>query len=170
MITVRKATIGDEKEIVRLRGIIWRETYTGIYPEEVLNDPDHEASIARFAARIGDPAHQIFLYCDGEEYIGYFAIGPSNFGPYRDFDLCLNNLYLRKEYKGLGLGRRAFEWIQRYCKEQGISKFFCGCNLHNHNAVAFYRHMGGIQGDEAQYHENKADDIIHFEFYTGETI
>ncbi len=164
----RKATVGDAELIVRVRSIIWRETYRGIYPDEMLESYDLAASEARFAARILDPSHEIFLYFDGEDCIGYFAIGPSNFGSYKDFDLCLNNLYLRKEYKGLGLGKRAFQTVWDSCKARGISKFFCGCNYHNKPAMAFYAHMGGILGDTPVLHENKTDDIVHFEFYLGE--
>ncbi len=170
MITIRKACLDDAARIVQLRSLIWQETYQGIYPDEMLYGADLKADEKKFAARIADPAHQLYLYCDGEECIGYFAIGPSNYGPYKDFDLCLNNLYIRKEYKGCGLGRRAFEVICDYCRANGISKFFCGCNFHNRNAVEFYRHMGGIQGDIPVFHENKYDDILHFEFTTGVEI
>ncbi len=170
MIELRKAREEDAGTIVQTRSAIWLETYRGIYPDEMLYHADLDAAKARFAARIADPAHHIWLYYDAEICIGYFAVGPSNFGPYKDFGLCLNNLYVRRAYQGLGLGRRAFSVVWDYCRKQGISKFFCGCNVHNTHAVEFYRHMGGIQGDEATYHENKADDIIHFEFYTGEHI
>ncbi len=167
-ITCRKARPGDASIIVRTRSLIWKETYRDIYPDEMLENYDLTASEARFAARIADSAHQIWLYFSGVECIGYFAIGPSNFGPYKDFDLCLNNLYLRKEYKGRGLGRRAYAIIADECARRGVDRFFCGCNYHNTPAMAFYAHMGGVQGDEVVFHESKADDIIHFEFNIGE--
>ncbi len=170
MICLRKARLSDAPEIVRIRSIVWNETYQGIYPEEMLKNYDLKESCERFASRIADPAHHVYLFFDGDSCVGYFAFGPSNFGPYKDFDLCLNNLYLRREYNGLGLGRQAFQVIYDHCREKHIDKFFCGCNLHNENAVAFYRHMGGIQGDEPVLHDQPYDDIIHFEFYTGVEI
>ncbi len=167
-IACRKAIAADAQTIVRVRSIIWKETYQGIYSDDILENYDLASSEARFAARIADPAHNIYLYFDGEDCIGYFATGPSNFGSYKDFDLCLNNLYICKEYKGKGLGRRAFTVIAEDCKTRGIDKFFCGCNYHNTPAMAFYAHMGGKMGDTPQFHDNKADDIVHFEFNIGE--
>ncbi len=167
-ISCRKAMIDDAALIVQTRSIVWRETYRGIYPDEILAGCDDAASQARFAARIADPAHSIYLYFDGDTCVGYFALGPSDYGPYKEFDLCLNNLYIRKEYKGLGLGRRAFEAVQRDCRARGSNQFFCGCNYHNKPAMEFYEHMGGILGDCPVFHVNKADDIVHFEFFLGE--
>ncbi len=170
MITCRKAAPSDAPLIARVRKIVWQETYRGIYPDAMLDGDDLEEATTRFAARIADTAHHVYLYFDGEVCAGYFAFGPSNFGPYKDFGLCLNNLYLRREYKGMGLGKQAFHVIFAHCQENRIDKFFCGCNLHNQNAVAFYRHMGGAQGDAPVLHDQPYDDIIHFEFYTGVEI
>ncbi len=167
MITVRRAQVDDAPVIVRLRAAVWQETYPGIYPDELLYGYDLGASQTRFAARIADPAHSVYLFCHEQKVVGYFSFGPGNFGSYRGMDMCLNNLYILKAYTGLGLGRWAFEILRSDCAKQGISKFFCGCNVHNTRAVGFYRHMGGIQTDEIVYHESKADDIIHFEFDTG---
>lgn len=162
--------MADAHLLAVTRRIVWEETYRGIYPDEMLDDYDAAFYTERDARRISDPRHSYYLFMDGESCIGYFSFGPYNFGTYKDFALCLNNLYIRNGYKGLGLGKQAFVVIREYCAEQGIEKFFCGCNAHNHPAIGFYRHMGGIQGDEPQFTENKSDDIIHFEFHIGDTI
>ncbi len=166
MIIVKRANVTDAETIVQVRSAVWQEVYQGIFPDEMLYGYDLNASQARFAERIADPRHMVYLFCREDVCIGYFTFGPGNFGPYKDFDLCLNNLYIRQEYTGLGLGRKAFEIIRDYCTEHGISKFYCGCNLHNPKAIGFYRHMGGIEGEVSGFHDNKADDIVHFEFYT----
>lgn len=136
----------------------------------MLDDYDVNFYASRDRQRLKNPVHHYYLYMEGEACVGYFSFGPYNFGTYKDFDMCLNNLYIRKGYKGCGLGKRAFEFLRAFCAEQEIPKFFCGCNAHNSPAIAFYRHMGGIQGDCPESHENKSDDIIHFEFHIGEKI
>ena len=150
------------------RKLVWLETYRGIYPDDMLDHYDVSLYADRDRKRMSDPAQRYYFFMDGSTCAGYFSFGPGHYGTYKDFALCLNNLYIRREYQGLGLGRRTFHVIRNYCREQGIPKFYCGCNVHNTPAVNFYRHMGGIQGDETVFHDCKAEDIIHFEFYTGE--
>ena len=158
----------DARIIARTREIVWKETYRGIYPDKTLDEYDLAFYEARDRGRIVDTNQHYYLFFDGDDCIGYFSFGPYHYGTYKDFSLCLNNLYIRNGYKGCGLGKLAFEYVRSFCKENGVSRFFCGCNIHNKPAVDFYKHMGGVAGDEAEYHENKADDILHFEFYIKE--
>lgn len=170
VIELRKATPADALLLAKTRRIVWEETYRGIFPDEMLDGYDIAFYANRDRERLGDPAQHFYLYMDGETCVGYFSYGPYNHGQYKDFDLCLNNLYIRRGYQGRGLGKRAFACLREYAKEQGISKFFCGCNAHNTPATEFYRHMGGIQGDTPRRHGSKSDDIIHFEFHIGEPL
>lgn len=168
MIELKKASQEDARIWAETRRIVWKETYRGIYPDEMLDGYDVESYAQRDAVRIADPAHHYYLFLEGDTCIGYFSFGPCNFGAYKDFDLCLNSLYIRQGYKGHGLGKRAFAVVREYCREQGITRFFCGCNANNYPAIGFYRHMGGVQGDESRTDVPKAEQIIHFEFHLGE--
>ena len=168
MIELKAASPADAELIARTRRMVWEETYRGIFPAQKLDGYDIAAYALRDRTRLEDPNHHFYLFMDGEKCAGYFSFGPYNFGTYRDFTLCLNNLYILSTYKGRGLGKRAFAAVRRYCREQGIQKFFCGCNAHNAPALGFYRHMGGIQGNQPEFHEDPSDDIIHFEFYLGD--
>ena len=168
MVELRRATPEDAALLAQTRQIVWKETYRGIYPDEMLDEYDPAFYTARDRERIETPGHSYYLFLYGETCVGYFSFGPYNFGAYKDFDLCLNNLYIRREYKGQGLGKWALDVVRAFCREQGIGKFFCGCNVHNHPARAFYVHMGGVQGDTPERHENKSDDIVHYEFYLGD--
>ena len=163
-----KASEKDANLLANTRRVVWEETYRGIYSDEMLDGYDVESYAVRDAGRMADPRHHYYLFLDEAECVGYFSFGPYNYGVYKDFDLCLNNLYIRKEYKGRGLGKQAFAVIREYCRNRKISKFFCGCNANNAPAVAFYKHMGGIQGDEPLTRVPKQDQIIHFEFYLGD--
>lgn len=167
-IELRRCEAEDALLLAKTRLQVWNQTYRGIYPDEMLDAYDLKFYADRDRQRIENPAHHYYLYLDGNECVGYFSFGPCNFGSYKDFTLCLNSLYIRQDYKGLGLGRLAFDTIRQYAREQGNHKFFCGCNIHNLPAQEFYRHMGGVVGNISGGHENRAEDIIHFEFHIGE--
>lgn len=160
----------DTLAIVHLRKQIWLQTYRGIYPDEMLDQYPYLLYLERDKRHIASADQHWYLFLDGPQQIGYFAFGPSHYGGYKDFELCLNHLYLLDGYKRQGLGTIAISVITEYCHQHGIRKFFCGCNANNLPAIAFYRHMGGIQGDEAPPDVPKEDQIIHFEFYLGESV
>ena len=168
MIIMRKACPEDAPLITITRHLVWKQTYRGIYPDHKLDCYDYDFHLRRDTVLMENPAHHYFLFMDGDQCVGYFSYGPYNYGQYRDFELCLNNLYILEGHKGRGLGKLAFEQLRIFAREQGIHRFFCGCNVHNVNAQGFYRHMGGVTGSVSTGHEDKSDDIIHFEFYLGE--
>ena len=163
MIELRKATQSDAYLLAQTRRIVWEENFRGIYPDEKLDQYNVSAYALRDALRIADPRQQYYLYMVGEECVGYLSFGPYNYGSYKDFDLCLNHLYLRNGYKGLGLGKQAFNLLRQYCAEHKIQKFFCGCNARNHLAMGFYRHMGGVIDESIP-----TTDTVYFEFHLGD--
>lgn len=167
-ISLHLATPEDACVLAITKKTVWEQTYRGIYPDEMLDNFDLEFYTQLERQRMESPEHRYYLYTDGDRCAGYFSFGPYNFGEYKDFDLCLNNLYICNGYKGIGLGKQAFAVVEEHCRNVGISKFFCGCNIHNLPARAFYLHMGGKVGIISGGHENLADDIMHFEFYIGE--
>lgn len=167
-IRLRKASAEDARLIAKTRKIVWEETYRGIYSDRKLDEYDLSDYEERDRMHICDPRQHYFLFMDDDCCAGYFSYGPSHYGLYKDFDLCLNHLYITRKYQGMGLGRAAFSQIIMYCREHGIGKFFCGCNANNLPAVSFYRHKGGVQGDTPAPGLPKEDQIIHFEFYLGE--
>ena len=168
MVEIRKASVADAPTIAATRCIVWEETYRGIYPDEMLDRYDFEMHRQKDAERLAQIEHTFYLFMDKDICAGYFSFGPPNYGPYKDFSLCLNSLYVRNAYQGIGLGRKAFEILRAYALKHELREFFCGCNIHNKNAQAFYRHMGGKEGLAFLGHENRSEDIIHFEFYLGE--
>ena len=167
-IVLRKASVEDALLISTTRRTVWEQTYRGIYPDHKIDQYDYTYYIGRDTALLSDPEHHYYLFFDEDRCIGYFSYGPYNYGTYKDFILCLNNLYVLDGYKGRGLGKQAFSCLRAYAREQRIERFFCGCNAHNVNAQEFYRYMGGIPGEISTGHADKSDDIIHFEFYTGD--
>ena len=167
-ILISRATSQDAAMIAKTRKIVWDQTYRGIYSDSKLDQYDFAQYEQRDREKISQPDQHYFLFLDEGRCVGYFSFGPYHYGVYKDFTLCLNHLYVIREYQGKGLGKMAFSRIVEYCQKQHIRKFFYGCNANNIPAMAFYRHMGGKQGDTFDPALPKEDQIIHFEFYLGE--
>ena len=171
MITFRLATPEDAELLSKTRQKVWDATYRGIYSDEKIDNYDFARLIARDKARIANPDNTYYLVMDGELCAGYFYYGPEqNGGQYKDFQLCLNSLYFLPAYQGMGLGSRVFAHMRQVCRERGLHKFFCTCNIHNKKAQGFYEKMGGIVGCIDGNHADKADDQMYFEFTIGDTI
>lgn len=167
-ILLHKAVPEDALLITETRRLVWNQTYRGIYPDHKLDQYDYEYHLNRDSELLCNPHHHYYLFMDGDHCVGYFSFGPYNYGAYKDFSLCLNSLYVLDGYKGRGLGKLAFARLRDYAKQQGIGRFFCGCNAHNVAAQGFYRYMGGVPGQICTGHADKSEDVIHFEFYTGD--
>lgn len=169
MIQFVSATPEDAQLLSQTRQKVWAATYRGIYDDEKIDRYDFPFHIARDRKRMADPQNRYYLAMDGAHCVGYFYYGPEqNGGQYKDFQLCLNSLYFLPEYKGQGLGSRVFAHMREVCRERGLDKFFCCCNIHNTKAQGFYLKMGGVVGKIDGGHENKAEDQMYFEFYLGE--
>lgn len=158
----------DARWIAETRRLVWLETYRGIYSDVKLDTYNVAAYTASDREKIAKPDNHYYLFMDGESCAGYFSFGPYHYGSYKDFELCINHLYIRKEHQGKGLGKSAFKVIEDYCRCNQIRRYFCGCNANNLPAIAFYRHMGGKIGDQPKADVPKEDQIIHFEFYIGD--
>ena len=169
MITFKKADYEDLPILAETRRLVWDTTYRGIYPDEMIDRFDYAWHMARDRRRMEDPKQSFYLVMDGEYCVGYFYYGTPHVD-YKDFAFCLNSLYFLPQYRGHGLGRRAFEFVKNACREQGYDKFFNGCNVHNLKAQGFYRKMGGTVGKIDSGHSNKAEDQMYFEYYLGETL
>ncbi len=169
-IIFRRAGTADAALLSRTRQKAWAATYRGIYPDEWIDNYDFAAQQARERARLEDPEYHAYAAMDMDKAVcaGYFSYGPPLHGAYKDFALCLNSLYFLPEYQRRGLGSRVFALLRQRARENGLDRFFCGCNLHNRPARRFYEAMGGRIGRTDGGHPNRAEDQVYFEFYLGE--
>ncbi len=164
MVEFRIAEQKDASTLAATRKKVWDATYRGIYPDEMIDQYDLPAFAEKDYKRISNPENKVWLAMDGEDCVGYLVVGPCGFGHYKDFDFCLNSLYFLPPYQNMGLGRKAFGMTVAECRRRGLNRFFCSCNSHNHNAMGFYEHMGGVLGAQSLGHENRAEDAVFFEF------
>lgn len=165
MVTFTLATIAEAKDIAELRKRIWASTYDGIYSEEVLENYNVHSHIKKDEAKILNPKFKVYLIKEEQKKIGYLIFSYEDPSVYKDFNLCLNSLYLLPEYQGRGIGQEGINIVSSYCKTKGINKFYNQCNLHNSKGVAFYKKQGGIIGQQDIGNSDKIEDTIWFEYF-----
>ena len=168
MIEFRRAGCEDALTIVRLRQKCWDCTYRGIYPDDAIDGFDYEWHLRMEHSRLMKEAYQCYLVLDGEKPAGYFAYGVVHPDVLKGFFFRLHSLYLLPAYQGRGLGRKIFSNTIQRCRDMGYDRLFLNCHPQNNNALAFYRHMGGVISHVDDGHENPQEDGCTVEFYFTE--
>jgi ribosomal protein S18 acetylase RimI-like enzyme len=104
-----------------------------------------DESIARssLAGIVSDGAlGRVFLILLGNEVAGYAVL---TFGYSLEFhgrDAFVDELYLRDEYRGQRIGKRALEYLTEVCAENGVSALRLEVERNNTQAQAVYRKFG----------------------------
>lgn len=88
--------------------------------------------------------YEYYLAIDGERPAGYFAVIPRP----GERTAQLSKVYLLRELRGRGIGRRLLEFVESYCAERGIEKLWLTVNRHNAGSIAFYERMGFVKEGE----------------------
>ena len=124
-ISVREAKDGDSKLLLEL--------YTGLYPEhrnkiKSFRVPKAKA-VTFIAERNGEPAGFVIL-----TYISYGSPG-TGFG-------YIEELFIRKRFRGLGVGKLLVKRVASWCEGEGCNIIFLTTPKTNLGAIRFYRHLG----------------------------
>ena len=156
-IEFKKAFAADAEVITELRKRIWADVYRGVYPDEAIDNYDHAYHLARDRARIADQRAFVYLIKDEDAPIGYMYFEDKA-------RVHIGSLYLLREYRGRGLGSKAFALVKKYCSEHGYSSFTFNCNAHNAPALGFYMRLGAVETGRDVGHENPQEDQVTFKF------
>lgn len=76
-----------------------------------------------------------FIVEDGKK-IGYFGIAPHS------DHLFLSKIYIEKDYRGKGFGKKAFEKIKEIAKENNLDKIQLTVNKQNFKSILIYEKCG----------------------------
>ncbi len=156
-------TPDEVPELVQIRLQTRIETYNDIYPREWIDGFDFALSEAKFRKIAVDPDQRLlFINVDGVR-AGYLCFGREMEKTMPENSICINMLYLLRAYQRCGIGSLALEQVRDYCRGIERDRFYNGCNVHNENALRFYRAMGGRVIAEFGGHENRALDQTVFE-------
>jgi len=138
-IIITNAKNSDCKGLSYIKHEVWLTTYKGIYSDDKLNNYDYKEHEKKFLKNIDG----LYVIKDDDKIIGYFSFSYPRHN-YKNYNHSLNSLYILKEYQARGIGRRVFEFINKYCRENNIDSYFTNCNKYNENALKFYLKMGGV--------------------------
>src|SRR5262249_4356713 len=119
----------------------------GLYAHDGLKFEETSARRA-LAGLIGDETFgRVFLILSANEVVGYAVL---TFGYSLEFhgrDAFVDELYLRDEYRGQGIGARALTFLTEVCAENGVSALHLEVERNNTPAQAVYRKFGFEEHD-----------------------
>jgi len=137
MINFKAAASAEELlQIEEMAKVIWYEHYTPIIGvEQVAYMLDKFQSIASMSEQIKS-GYQYFLIKQTKIPVGYLSFIK------RDKELFLSKVYILKELRGHGIGKRAFEFIETKAKEIHCNKIGLTVNRNNFNSIKAYEKAG----------------------------
>ena len=126
----------DFIQIADLADTIWREHYTPIIGKAQVDYMlEHFQSREAIARQVSD-GMKYFLILEGHIPRGYLAIEK------RGRELFLSKIYLLREYRGLGMGKAAMDFIAERAGEFGCDRIALTVNKNNDRSIKAYSRMG----------------------------
>ena len=116
---------------------IFREYFSGFHPaDKVEYLVKHLLSIDTLIRSIADEGYEYYFVDDELEHVGF--IGIKDYGDH----LFLSKLYLQKDARGKGYGRKEFEFVKQRARELGLPKIRLTVARDNDASWQKYLHMG----------------------------
>jgi ribosomal protein S18 acetylase RimI-like enzyme len=156
-LTVRRARPDDASEMARVIVRAWRETYRGIVPDHVLDDPGFQSARERFwTAALTDPRYRRNRIAVAERdgvMIGVAMSGPVD-DPAVEWTQHLYVLYVVAAEHGSGAGPALLDAVVD--PDEDVALWVADPNP---RAQAFYRRHGFVADGTVQVDENGVRDI-----------
>ena len=154
-IVYEKATEDDAYSIRYIGAYSWKETYTGLVPDDYL-----EYKIEHFEDKVEREKEFIrntnyFVAKVDNKAVGFVVFGKSEDTKYSDYGY-LGALYLLKDYQGYGIGKKLFEIALNGLKELGYSKMIFEC-MKGNNTINFYKKYSAEVIDTIDFSLNSGD-------------
>jgi GNAT superfamily N-acetyltransferase len=140
VIDVRPARTADASQLAEVYASSWREAYSGIIPAITLE----RMIVRRGGAWWRDILSRravLVLDVDGT-VAGYASFAPAR-GRGQASAAELQELYLRPEYQGIGLGVKLFAATLKRIKGRGYARVVVRALAENERANGFYQRYGG---------------------------
>ena len=136
---IRKATKGDEKEIMML---IKELALFEKAPNEVINTAE-QLQIDLFEDQICDA-----FVAEVEGKVVGFALYYTSYSTWKGRCLYLEDFYVLPEYRKLGIGSKLFDLVVDIAKNRNVKRMEWQVLDWNENAINFYKKKNAILDDE----------------------
>ena len=115
-----------------------REFYD--YDHIPLDEPAARRALSQLLsdARLG----RVYLIAAGEELIGYLVVTFGFSLEFKGRDAFVDELFLRAEFRGQGIGRRALAVAEETCRAEGVGALHLEVERANTGAQEVYRRAG----------------------------
>jgi len=137
---------GDNPAIQKIEALareIWLEYYPSIISiEQIFYMLFKFQTVEAIKQQIED-GYMYYLILDRKAFeLGYLAFQP------REEELFLSKIYIKKEFRGQGLGKQALEFVAHVAKQNKLGKITLTVNKNNKNSIAAYLKSGFIKKEE----------------------
>lgn len=157
IITIRQATQNDSDQIALLHALSWKETYRNILPDSYLDNNLEDERRKYWSAKMAglSPGDFVLLALSvSGEAIGFIAVLDK---PEKEFESFIDNLHVRKDLKGLGVGSKLMKAAAEKLSTAGKKSAYLWVLKGNDKAEGFYKAMGGQTADVSVAHFGDAD-------------
>ena len=137
-----EATVNDCEILASLKIVMWKTTYSDIYPKEKIENYNFEENVKKFKSLILNKNISLYFVVFSDKIIGYFSVGKMQ-QIFKTYNYEIGLFYLLKEYRGLGIGKNVFDFCYKFLKSKNVKEFIISCNKYNFPAQKFYEKMGG---------------------------
>ena len=140
VIDVRAARGSDASDLAEVYAAAWREAYSGIIPALTLERMIIRRSVAWWRDVL---KRRSILVLDVDGAVaGYATFAPAS-GRGVTGAAEIQEIYLRPEYQGIGLGSRLFAAALKRIKSRGYGRVLVRALAENDRATGFYTRRGG---------------------------
>jgi GNAT superfamily N-acetyltransferase len=134
--TIRHARPEDGKPVRRFVFDILNEYHVAADPD------DDDRDVMEFGAPADDRVVQLVAEVDGA------PVGSAILTPYGDDEIKLSKLFLKPEFRGLGLGRELLERTETEASERGYRRIFLRTRDRYAEAVRLYERAAWTRGPD----------------------
>jgi len=137
MLSLRPVSLSEIPELASLASGIWHEYFPCI-----LSDGQIDYMVDMFQSKhamreqVSEKGYRYYFLIDDGSVVGYTGLVPEG------DRLFISKLYLRKEFRGKGLGSQALKSIFELCRREGLGSVYLTVNRNNSVAIRAYERNG----------------------------
>ena len=135
-LTFQQVTDTEIETLAALADEIWHEFFPGIISDAQVDYMVEKFQSAPAMRQQIAEGYRYYLGYAGAELIGYTGVHPE------EELLFLSKLYLKKQHRGHGYGRKMIEFVAGLARELGKSGVYLTVNRYNENTIAVYHATG----------------------------